>query len=78
MGKTTLAWLAGIASGLVIWLFVAFAGQFALLTLGLPSSSTPTTSGQLANVLEKVIAFSAFAIGALGGLRIGQRIAGPE
>ena len=78
MGKTTLAWLAGIASGLVIWLFVAFAGQFALLALGLPSSSTPTTSGQIANVLEKVIAFSAFAIGALGGLRIGQRVAGPE
>lgn len=78
MSRTFLAWLAGIASGLVIWLLVGFAGQFALLALGLPSASAPTTAGQVANVLEKVIAFSAFAIGALGGLRVGQRIAGAE
>ena len=78
MSRKSLAWLAGIASGLVIWLFVAFAGQLALLTLGVPSSSSPTQAGQVANVLEKVIGLSAFAIGALGGLRIGQRVAGPE
>lgn len=78
MSKTALGWIAGIASGLLIWLAVAFAGQFALLALGLPSSNSPTTSGQVANVLEKVVAISAFAIGALGGLRIGQRVAGPE
>lgn len=78
MGRTVLAWLAGIGSGLIIWLAVAFAGQFALLTLGLPSSSSPTTSGQIAGFLEKVIALSAFAIGALSGWRIGQRVAGTD
>ena len=78
MNRTVRAWVAGIVSGIIIWLGVAFLGQFAFLALGLPSSDSETTAGQIARILEYVIALSAFAIGALGGLRIGQRVAGPE
>jgi hypothetical protein len=78
MSRTARGWLAGIVSGLIIWLAIAFLGQFAFLALALPSSDSDTSAGQLARVLEYVIALSAFAIGALCGLRIGQRVAGPE
>jgi hypothetical protein len=78
MSRTARGWIAGIISGIIIWLVVAFLGQFAFLTLGLPSRDSDTTAGEIARILEYVIALSAFAIGALGGLRIGQRVAGPE
>jgi hypothetical protein len=78
MSRTVRGWLAGIVSGILIWLAVGFLGQFAFLALGLPSSDSETTGGQIARILELVVAISAFAIGALGGLRIGQRVAGPE
>jgi hypothetical protein len=78
MSRTARGWVAGIISGILIWIGVAFLGQFAFLALGLPSSDSGTSGGQIARILEYVIALSAFAIGALGGLRIGQRVAGPE
>jgi hypothetical protein len=78
MSRTVRAWVAGIVSGILIWLGIAFLGQFAFLALGLPSSDSGTTAGQIARILEFVVAISAFAIGALSGLRIGQRVAGPE
>jgi hypothetical protein len=78
MSRTVRGWLAGIVSGIIIWLAIGFLGQFAFLALGLPSSDSGTTAGQIARILEFVVAISAFAIGALSGLRIGQRVAGPE
>ena len=78
MSRTVRAWIAGIVSGIIIWLGIAFLGQFAFLALGLPSSDSGTTAGQVARILEYVIALSAFAIGALCGVRIGQRVAGPD
>jgi len=78
MSRTARGWVVGIVSGILIWLGVAFLGQFAFLALGLPAASSETTAGQIARILQYIVALSAFAIGALGGLRIGQRVAGPE
>ena len=70
--------VVGIISGIIIWLVVAFLGQVALLTLGFSSADTSTANGQFVKAMQLVIAVSAFVIGALGGIRIGQRFAGPE
>jgi hypothetical protein len=42
MSRTARGWLAGIVSGLIIWLAIAFLGQFAFLALALPSSDSDT------------------------------------